>query len=83
MTTKRLATFIAETFYNDLPKKVRLSAKMSLLDWIGATLVGSNEPVAIVMLHLLEVLNADKPDSQASILGKKARSDVLNAALVN
>jgi 2-methylcitrate dehydratase PrpD len=83
MTTKRLAAFVSGTDYNDLPQEVRLWAKMSFLDWMGATLAGSREPVATVMFHLLEALNASGPDAHASILGTKARSDVLNAALVN
>ena len=39
-----LASFVADTNSDDLPKEVEEQAKVCILDWLGAALAGSREP---------------------------------------
>ena len=42
--TEKVSNFIAETNYKHLPQKAIHIAKRAILDWIGVTIAGSNEP---------------------------------------
>jgi 2-methylcitrate dehydratase PrpD len=42
--TEKVSNFIVETNYKHLPKEAIHIAKRAILDWIGVTIAGSNEP---------------------------------------
>ena len=42
--TEKIARFIAETVYEQIPEEAVRIAKRAILDWVGVTLGGSNEP---------------------------------------
>ena len=42
--TEKVSNFIVKTNYKHLPKKAIHIAKRAILDWIGVTIAGSNEP---------------------------------------
>ena len=47
--TEKLAKFIAETDFESIPKEAVHSAKNAILDWVGVTIAGSNEPVTAIL----------------------------------
>lgn len=78
--TATLARFAVETSARDLPASTVRVAQHCLLDWIGCTLAGWQDPVAgILMAEVAE--QGGHP--QASILGHMTRASLGQAALVN
>ncbi len=66
--------------YESLPSEAIEAAKHCLLDWLGVTLAGSNEPLARM---LREDALADGGTPQATLLGDGQRVTAKQAALVN
>src|SRR5688572_31408544 len=66
--------------FETLPAEASEAAKHCLLDWLGVTLAGSNEPLAVM---LREDALADGGHPQATLLGGGERVTASQAALVN
>lgn len=66
--------------YETLPAEAVEAAKHCLLDWLGVTLAGSNEPLAVM---LREDALSDGGRPQATLLGSGQRLTAKQAALVN
>jgi len=78
--TRTLARYIVSAKPSDLPGPVRKEAARTLLNWVGCTLGGSrHETVGIAISAMAPFAGS----AQASILGRKERFDILNAALIN
>jgi 2-methylcitrate dehydratase PrpD len=78
--TRMLARYLVSAKPADLPASVRKEAARTLLNWVGCAVGGSkHETVGIAISALAPFAGA----GQASILGRKERLDILNAALVN
>ncbi len=78
--TRELARFIRETSFDDLPDAVRHEAGRTLINWIGCAIGGANhETVA----RAIEALAPFFGPPQAALLGRRERTDVLHAALIN
>ena len=80
MITKELVQHIYNTTYEDIPESVIVHAKKSLLNWLGVT-VGAIHHETIDIL--LDVTNELSNLEQASILGRKVKTDILSAVLIN
>jgi 2-methylcitrate dehydratase PrpD len=78
--TRQLSRFIVDTRWSGIPKEVRHEAKRALLNWLGTALGGCNDPAVDIAIAALRAF-AGPP--QASVLGRRERLDILNAALVN
>ena len=78
--TRRLAQFIVDSRWSGIPKEVRHEAKRALLNWLGCALGGCNDAAVDTALGALREF-AGPP--QATVLGRRERLDILNAALVN
>ena len=78
--TQELCEAIREMDYESLPQDVVNEAKLCLLDWLGVTLGGANEPLTKI---LMEIAEATGGIEQASIIGHNKKDSVLNAALIN
>jgi 2-methylcitrate dehydratase PrpD len=78
--TQELCEAIREMDYESLPQDVIDEAKLCLLDWLGVTLGGANEPLTKI---LMEMADATGGTEQASIIGHNRKDSVLNAALIN
>ena len=75
-----LARYIVAGQLADIPASVRKEACRTLLNWVGCVLGGSqNEAVGIAISALSPFFGP----AQASLLGRKERIDILNAALIN
>ncbi|WP_394834961.1 MmgE/PrpD family protein [Pendulispora rubella] len=78
--TKILARYIVSARYEDLSATVRKEGLRTLLNWIGVAVGGSrHETVSIAA----EALAPFSGPPQASILGRRERFDVMNAAFIN
>jgi 2-methylcitrate dehydratase PrpD len=80
MVTEKLVEKIIETKYEDFPEELILHAKKSLLNWLGVT-IGAIQHESIDIL--LEVADELESSSQATILGKNIKKDLLFATLIN
>lgn len=78
--TAALARHAAGIRWDELPDEVQVVARQCLLDWLGCTIAGSQEPLAAILRD--EVAGADAAD-QATLLGAGGRCGALTAALVN
>src|SRR5262245_37340736 len=79
-TTKVFGDFLARFRFEDLSERAVHEARRGLLDWIGCALAGSGHPT---IDKLLAVLTAISGKPQASVLGRKLKLGLLEAALAN
>ncbi len=77
--TQRLAAFVAETTYDDLPAPVIEQAKQAILDWFGSMLAGALEPPACIAREIAALLGA----SDDATLFPECRSSAAGAAFGN
>jgi 2-methylcitrate dehydratase PrpD len=78
--TRALAERIAGTQYADIPAPARTVAKQALLDFIGVTMAGIDEPLARM---LRDQVNEEGGHPQAQLIGTDERASTVQAALVN
>jgi 2-methylcitrate dehydratase PrpD len=78
--TRHLAQYVVASKPEDVPNLVNKAAARTLLNWVGCAVGASrHESVEIAIGALAPFAGV----GQATILGRKERMDVLNAALVN
>ena len=79
-TTAPLAAFAAGLNHNDMPATAREVARQCLLDVLGVSLAGADEP-------LVEMLSAEAEEAggaeQATVIGRGFKTSASQAALVN
>ena len=78
--TKKLADFVVETTFDDLPDGVTEHVKVCILDWIGVALAGSIEPPSRIIASIIKEMAGRK---EAAVIGMGFRTSCPNAALVN
>jgi len=78
--TRRLARYIVSAQSTELPEKVRKEAARTLLNWVGCAVGGSKHETLNIAIAALAPFSGP---AQASILGRRERMDVLNAAFMN
>jgi 2-methylcitrate dehydratase PrpD len=75
-----LARYVVSAKAEDLPAAVRKEAKRTLLNWTGCAIGGSHHET---MATAISALAPFAGPGQATILGRRERLDILNAALIN
>jgi 2-methylcitrate dehydratase PrpD len=78
--TQQLCEAIKKLKFDDLPADVMDEAKLCLLDWLGVTLGGANEPLTKILIEVAGMTGGEK---QASVIGHAHKDSMLNAALIN
>ena len=78
--TERIARFIVETGYEDIPRDAVEKAKRTALDCVGAALAGVAEPVSQAIAGYVTKLGGP---TQASVFGTGLKVSVPDAALAN
>ncbi|HEY2447968.1 MAG TPA: MmgE/PrpD family protein [Mycobacterium sp.] len=78
--TSELAERSAALSFDQLPDDVVAMARLCVLDWLGVTVVGSQEPAPQI---LLQTLAPEMVANGASVIGHGLRVSPLQAALVN
>ena len=78
--TRTLARFVAQTTFADLPRRLVDNLKITVLDTVGAALVGTRQPWARRILAVVEELGGAP---EASVIQRGRRLDVARAAFAN
>ena len=79
-TTQRMARFIADAKFEDIPTPAVNLAKLCLLDAVGCAIYGTTRPLGKIMTELVDELGG-KPVSR--VLGTRIETNAVNAALAN
>jgi 2-methylcitrate dehydratase PrpD len=78
--TRRLAQYVLESKFEDIPEMVRHETKRSLINFIGVTIGGArHEAVEIALAALAEFSGPPT----ATLLGRSEKMDILHASLIN
>jgi 2-methylcitrate dehydratase PrpD len=77
---RALARYAVTQTPEDIPAAVRHEAARALLNWLGCAIGGSRHPAVDKSLAALAPFAAG---GQCAILGRRERTDALNAALIN
>jgi 2-methylcitrate dehydratase PrpD len=80
MATDQMAANIKKTNYGQFSKNAVYEAKRSLLNWLGVAIGAANHESMDKVLNVSKLM-ASSP--QATILGRKEKTDMLFAALLN
>jgi 2-methylcitrate dehydratase PrpD len=78
--TRTLAHYIVNARYDDLPANVRKEGTRTLLNWVGVAVGGSHHETVDRAVAALAPFSGP---SQASLLGRTERFDIMNAAFLN
>jgi len=78
--TKKVAEFVAQTTYEDLPVKAIELAKQAILDSVAVTLAGGIEPAARICAQMAREESTSK---DSSVFGQGFKTSCSQAALVN
>ncbi|MFY0543576.1 MmgE/PrpD family protein [Brevibacillus sp. H7] len=77
--SSRLAHFIANTHYDDLPAEVVEFTKLCLLDWLGSAVAGADKPP----VQMIDKLARELGGTEQASLVTGGKTSVAHAALVN
>lgn len=78
--TRTLARFIVDSRYEDIPHPIRHEASRAFLNWLGCAIGSSHHETIEAMLAAITPFAGP---SQATVVGRSERLDILNAAFVN
>ena len=78
--TRALARYVVTATYDDLPAKVRKEGVRTLLNWVGVAIGGSRHQTVDIAVSALAPFSGP---AQASLLGRRERFDIMNAAFIN
>ena len=78
--TEKIARFLVDTKYEDVPREAVEKAKRTALDCVGAALAGVGEPVSQTITGYVTKLGGPP---QASVFGAGLKVSVADAALAN
>ena len=78
--THTLARYVVNAKYEDLPPNVRKEGVRTLLNLIGVAVGGSHHPT---VEYAITAMTPFSGPAQASLLGRRERFDILNAAMIN
>jgi 2-methylcitrate dehydratase PrpD len=80
MFTRKLSQFIAGTKYTDLSHETVTAAKKAILDSVGVTMAGSQEPSGKI---INEFVREKESRPEATVIGGRFKADCELAALAN
>ncbi len=78
--TGTLARYLVTAAYGDLPGNVRKEGVRTLLNWTGVAIGGSRHQTVDIAVAALAPFSGP---AQASLLGRRERFDIMNAAFIN
>ena len=79
-TTERIASFIVDTGYDQIPKEAVDAAKGAILDCLGCTLAGSSEPAAKIVTQFVKEIGGNP---EAGVIAAGFKTGAAQAALAN
>jgi 2-methylcitrate dehydratase PrpD len=78
--TRTLASFVAQTQWEDIPPKVRHEAKRALVNYFAVALAGCSDPG---ISKAVNVYGRFSSGHEAGLVGRGEKTDILNAAALN
>jgi 2-methylcitrate dehydratase PrpD len=78
--TRTLARYVCQAKYDDLPAAVRREGVRTLMNWVGVAIGGSHHETVDIAVSALTPFSGP---AQASLLGRRERFDIMNAAFLN
>jgi 2-methylcitrate dehydratase PrpD len=78
--TRKLARFVVDSKWSDVPESARKEASRSIVNWVGCALGGARHQTTECALQALSELSGPRT---ATVLGRNDRLDVLHASLLN
>ncbi len=78
--TRRLAEYVVESKWVDVPEPARKEAVRSFFNWVGCAVGGAPH---VTVDRALAALAPFSGKPEATVLGRKERLDILHAALMN
>jgi 2-methylcitrate dehydratase PrpD len=78
--TRTLARYVCEAKYEDLPAPVRKEGVRTFMNWVGVAIGGSHTETVDIAVSALTPFSGP---AQASLLGRRERFDIMNAAFLN
>jgi len=78
--TRKLARYVVQSRYADIPQAVRKEAVRSFLNWMGCAVGGSRHETVECALAALKPFSGP---AEATVLGRSDRLDIMHAALMN
>ncbi len=78
--THTLARYIVNARYEELPENVRKEGTRTLLNWVGVAVGGSRHETIACAVSALAPFSGPP---QATLLGRRERFDIMNAAFIN
>ena len=78
--TKKLAEFVQDTNYKDIPSKVIEKSKNCILDCLGSALGGIDDEASRVIVEYVRDFGGKE---QATVMGTDIKTDVAHASLAN
>jgi 2-methylcitrate dehydratase PrpD len=78
--TRTLSRYVVDSRLADIPKLVRVEAVRSVVNWLGCAVGACHHEAVDCALQAMAPFQGPK---QASVLGRKDKTDILNAALMN
>ena len=78
--TRRLAEFVVSTDIKKIPEEIYEHGKIAFLDWLGVTVGGMEDPLVYKLIAYADTMGGN---SQATLLGRKMKKSVGQAALIN
>jgi 2-methylcitrate dehydratase PrpD len=78
--TRTLASFVAQTQWEDIPPKVRHEAKRALVNYFAVALAGCSDPG---ITKAVSVYGRFSSAREAGLVGRGEKTDILNAAALN
>ncbi|MEM0143313.1 MAG: MmgE/PrpD family protein, partial [Candidatus Parvarchaeum sp.] len=79
--TEILSEFVLETHYDNLPNFTKKITKLSLLDFFGSTIAGSNTKAGKIFIKTFEDFGCK--NGEATIIGNGYKTSVADAAFIN
>jgi 2-methylcitrate dehydratase PrpD len=79
-STQYLARYVEKTTYCDLPENVVTHVKRCILDWIGVSLVGCDNPASRIVIQLIREIGGKE---ESTVIGDPLKNSCINAALAN
>jgi 2-methylcitrate dehydratase PrpD len=78
--TRTLASFVAQTQWEDIPPKVRHEAKRALVNYFAVALAGCSDPGISKAVNVYSRFSSGR---EAGLIGRGEKTDILNAAALN
>lgn len=80
MVTKKICDFVVENGYEQMPKAAIETAKLAILDMLGAAIAGAQQPASMLITEYVRNMGGK---AESSVIAKTFKTSAQQAALCN